>query len=69
MIVSFFRYGRLGNRLFSFSNLIAFSEVYKVPILMPSFADYGALFPISSAIDTAHMGLLTERFQASWESL
>lgn len=45
MIVSFFRYGRLGNRLFSFSNLIAFSEVYKVPILMPSFADYGALSP------------------------
>ncbi len=45
MIVSFFRYGRLGNRLFSFSNLIAFSEMHKVPIVMPSFADYGRHFP------------------------
>lgn len=45
MVVSLYRYGRLGNRLFTFSNLIAFSELFKVPILMPAFSDYRKLFP------------------------
>ena len=45
MIATFYRYGRLGNRLFTFSNLIAFSELHKVPVAMPAFADYRKNFP------------------------
>jgi hypothetical protein len=45
MIATFYRYGRLGNRLFTFSNLIAFSELHKVPVAMPAFAEYRKDFP------------------------
>jgi len=45
MIVSFYRYGRLGNRLFTFANLISFSESHNVPLLMPAFSEYSAGFP------------------------
>ena len=45
MIVTFYRYGRLGNRLFTFSNLIAFSELHKVPVMVPSFCEYRLFFP------------------------
>ena len=45
MIVTFYRFGRLGNRLFTFSNLIAFSELHRVPVLAPSFSEYRRNFP------------------------
>lgn len=45
MIATFYRYGRLGNRLFTFANLIAFSEMCKVPLLMTAFAEYRKDFP------------------------
>lgn len=45
MIASLRRFGRLGNRLFLFSNLIAFSEAMTVPLLVPAFREYGNQFP------------------------
>ena len=45
MVAVFYRYGRLGNRLFTFSNLIAFAEYSKVPIMVPAFSEYRASFP------------------------
>ena len=45
MIAVFFRYGRLGNRLFTFSNLIAFAELKKVSVMVPAFSEYRKDFP------------------------
>ena len=45
MIASFYPYGRLGNRLFTFSNLIAFAELKKVPLMVPAFSKYRKDFP------------------------
>ena len=45
MIATFRRHGRLGNRLFTFANLVAFSETYKVPLLVASFSEYRKDFP------------------------
>jgi hypothetical protein len=44
MIASLRKFGRLGNRLFTFSNLISFSDKHKTPIVMPAFDDYRRLF-------------------------
>jgi hypothetical protein len=40
MIFTFNRFGRLGNRLFLFSHLIAFSEQFKIPLYNLAFAEY-----------------------------
>jgi hypothetical protein len=45
MIVTYKRFGRLGNRLFLFSHLIAFSEYSGIPILNFAFSEYNHYFP------------------------
>lgn len=40
MIFTFNRFGRLGNRLFLFSHLIALSEHFKIPLYNLAFAEY-----------------------------
>jgi len=51
VIAAFYKYGRLGNRLFVFSNLVAFSELYSVPLLVPAFDEYRANF---AALEGGH---------------
>jgi hypothetical protein len=36
--------GQLGNRLFIFSNLISFSNAFKIPLIYPAFDDYCEFF-------------------------
>jgi hypothetical protein len=49
MIASFYRHGRLGNRLFTFANLVAFSETHGVPLMMSFFSRYRRMFPYFDA--------------------
>ena len=45
MIATYKRFGRLGNRLFLFSHLIAFSERFGVDVYSPAFAEFRKCFP------------------------
>jgi hypothetical protein len=45
MIIAFRRFGRLGNRLFMFSHLIAFAEKHRVDLLSPFFSEFRDNFP------------------------
>jgi len=45
MIISIKPFGRLGNRLFLFSHLIAFAERYNVRVLSPALSEYRNDFP------------------------
>jgi len=44
MIFTFNKFGRLGNRLFLFSHLIALSEQFKVPLYNLAFSEYRGSF-------------------------
>jgi hypothetical protein len=48
MIVTFKRFGRLGNRLFLFAHLIAFSEYADIPVFNPAFSEFCDQFPYFS---------------------
>lgn len=45
MVVTYKRFGRLGNRLFLFAHLIAFAERYGKALYFPAFNEFRASFP------------------------
>jgi hypothetical protein len=69
MIACYRRYGRLANRLFTFSNLIAFSELYRVPVMVPAFADYRRSFPFFDTSAVCSYGITKSTASTSVESL
>jgi hypothetical protein len=45
VILTYRKFGRLGNRLFLFAHLIAFAELHKINIANPAFSEFRHLFP------------------------
>jgi hypothetical protein len=62
MVITCRRFGRLGNRLFLYSHLIAFSEYAGIPILNPAFSEFCRDFPFFSDQRVCPYGL-----DASWK--
>ncbi len=60
MVITFRHFGRLGNRLFLFSHLIAFTERYGIRVLSPAFSEFRHDFPFFDGNPLCEYGSLPD---------